>query len=109
MINEQKLKNFFAENRSDIPDSGFSKQLQHYLPTRKSMVPKILMLICIIIGLSSTIVIIGFSTIQTHLLSLLYAVVHLQLPSVNSVLSYFGALAILSLIGFAILVEPEAN
>ena len=43
-----------------------------------------------------------FSTIQTQLLSLIDAVAHLQMPSVESVMTYFGVLATLSFIGFAV-------
>ena len=102
MINEQELKHFFKENKLEISDNGFSKHVQHHLPARKSVLPQMVMLICIIAGLSTTIFITGFSTIQTQLLSLINAIAHLQIPSVASVMTYLGVLATLSFIGFAI-------
>jgi len=102
MINEHELKIFFAENKSEISDNGFSKHVQHRLPTRKSVFPQVVMSVCIIAGLSLTIAITGFSTIQTQLFSLINSVVHLQIPSVTSIMTYLGMLAALSFIGFAV-------
>ena len=102
MMNEQELKNFFDENRSEIPDNGFSKHVQQQLSPRTSIFPQIMMLICIVSGLSLAISVIGFSTIQMQLLSLVDAVVHLQIPSASSIMTYFGVLAALSFIGFAV-------
>ena len=102
MINEQDLKKFFAENKSEISDNGFSARVQHRLPERKSILPQIIMLVCIIAGLSLTISITGFSTIETQLLSLVNSVAHLQIPSAASVMTYLGVLAMLTFIGFAV-------
>jgi len=102
MINEQDLKNFFAENRSEIADNGFSARVQQRLPARQSIFPQIVMLLCIVTGLWLTITIVGFSSIQTQLLSLIDAVVHLQIPSFASIMTYLGVLATLSFIGFAV-------
>ena len=101
MINEQELKKFFAENRSEISDTGFSKRVQQHLPPRKSALPQIVMLACIVTGFSLTIAIVGFSTIQAQLLSLIDAVAHSQIPSIESIMTYLGVLATLSFIGFA--------
>ena len=102
MINEQELKKFFAENKSEISDNGFSKSIQHRLPERKSIFPQVVMMVCIVAGLSLTIFITGFSTIQTQLLSLIDSIAHLQIPSLASVMTYLGVLATLSFIGFAV-------
>ena len=102
MINEQELKKFFAENRSEIPDNGFSKRVQHHLPTRKSVLPQIVMLACIVAGLSLTIAVVGFSTIQAQFLSLINAIAHLQMPSLASIMTYLGVLVTLSFVGFAV-------
>ncbi len=101
MIDEQELKNFFIENRTEIPDNDFSKQVQNHLPARNSMLSQIISPICTIIGLFLMISIVGFSTIQTQLLSLINAVAHLQIPSVDSIMTYFGLLAALIYIGFS--------
>ena len=108
MINEQKLKSFFKENKSEIPDNGFSKRVLHHLPTRKSVFPQVVMLICVVAGLSLTVAVAGFSTIQTQLLSLIDAVAHLQIPSATSIMTYIGVLATLSFIGFAVAETNEA-
>ena len=102
MINEHELKKFFVENRSEIPDNGFSKRVRQHLPPRQSIFPQIVMSVCIITGLSLTIAIVGFSSIQAQLLSLVDAVSRLQMPSVASIMTYLGILATLSFVGFAV-------
>jgi len=101
MINEDELKSFFTKNRSEIPDNGFSKRVQQYLPPRKSVLPQIVMLICIATGLSLTLSITGVSAILVQLLSLVDSVALMQIPSLSSVMTYLGILATLSFIGFA--------
>ena len=106
MINEQELKKFFVENRSEIPDNGFSKRVQRHLPPRQSIFPQIVMSVCVIVGLSLTVAIVGLSGIQAQLLSLVDAISRLQMPSVASIMTYFGVLATLCFVGFAV-AEPE--
>ena len=102
MINEQDLKKFFVENKSEISDNGFSKNLQYLLPQRKSVLPQIIMFVCIVAGLSLTIFMTGFSNIETQFFSLIDSVVHLQIPSASSIMTYLGVLAALAFVGFAV-------
>jgi hypothetical protein len=102
MINEQDLKKFFTENKSEISDNEFSKNIQHRLPERKSIFPQMVMFVCIVAGLSLTIFITGFSNIETQLWGLINSVAHLQMPSFQSVMTYLGVLAALGFIGFAV-------
>ncbi len=101
-MNDKDLKAFFKAHQTDIVDDGFSKQVMRQLPARTSILPQIVMAFCIVVGLTVTILIQGIDTIILNLTQLITAIGNLQMPSIQSLVTYLAGLAILGCVGFAI-------
>ncbi|MDR0873322.1 MAG: DUF5056 domain-containing protein [Prevotellaceae bacterium] len=101
MINEQDLKNVFAEHRADIADNGFSRRVAQHLPPRRSLLPQIIPAVFTIAGFVLTVALQDMTVIEVRLLGLVNAVAHLQMPSSVEIMTYLGVLATMGFIGFA--------
>ncbi len=102
MINDQDLKKIFNAQKSDIPDDGFSERVVSHLPERASILPQVVMVLCVVTGLSLTIAIQGITPIFNQIGSLITAISHLQMPSITSIVTYVGGVALLGTIGYAV-------
>jgi hypothetical protein len=101
-MNEQDLKQFFQDNKSDVADNGFSAQVARRLPERTRIFPQLVMFVCIATGILLAGMMVGFAKIEMQLFALLNAVTHFQLPSLSSVMTYFSVLLTMGFVGFVV-------
>jgi hypothetical protein len=102
MTSEQELKKIFKAQQTDFADNGFSRGVQRRLPERNSILPQIIMFVCIAIGLTLTLAINGIAPILSQISALLSSIAHLQVPPMAAVLTYLSGFAILILIGYSV-------
>ena len=100
-MNEQDFKKIFENHRVDIPDEGFSERVIRRLPERKNILPQIVMVFFIMLGLGLTAAIQGVVSILEQISSLITSITHLQAPSPTALITCFGALGLVGIIGFA--------
>ena len=101
-MNEQDLKKIFITHKVDICDDVFTQRVVSRLPERKSILPQIVMSVFVMIGLVITFAIQGVTPLLEQINSLITSVIQLQAPSLSSVITYFGALALMSIIGYSV-------
>ena len=102
IMNDKDFKKIFIEHKVDIPDDGFSEHVAGMLPKRKSILPLAVMIIFIFIGLAITFAIHGVTLLFNQINDLFMSVSQMQMPSLSSVVTYIGALALLGIIGYSI-------
>ena len=101
-MNDKDFKKIFIEHKVDIPDDGFSEHIARMLPKRKSILPQTVMIIFILIGLAITFAIHGVTLLFNQINDLFMSVSQMQMPSLSSVVTYIGALALLGIIGYSV-------
>ncbi len=102
MKTDQDLKKIFTAHRVDVADDGFTERVIRQLPERKSILPQIVMVVFVVIGLTLTLAIQGVTPLLDQINSLMNSISHMQVPSVSSVVTYVGALALLGIIGYSV-------
>jgi len=98
----QDIKKIFEAQRVEFSDEGFSERVVRQLPERKSMLPQLVMVVFVMTGLAFTFAIQGILPMLEQINSLVYAISHLQAPTPSAVITYFGALGLIGIIGFAV-------
>jgi ABC-type uncharacterized transport system permease subunit len=101
-MNDQDLKKIFTTHKADIPDNGFSKRVNNQLPERKNILPQIIMATFIVLGFALVFVLQGFTPLIEQINSLISSISHRQIPSPDSIATYFVILALLGLIAYSI-------
>jgi hypothetical protein len=102
MTSNQEWKQLFEAHRPDFPDEGFSRKVINRLPQRKTMLPQIVMLLCVFTGFVLTFAIQGVTPIMEQIYTFVITISQLQMPSVTSAATWFGGVAIVGLTGFAV-------
>ena len=101
-MNEQDLKKIFEARKVELPDGGFSERVIRQLPERKSMLPRTVMAVFIMLGLALTFAIQGFASSLEQINSFAFSISQLQIPSPISIVTYTSMLVIVVMIGFAV-------
>ena len=101
-MEDKDFKKIFTANKADIPDQGFSERVVRQLPGRKSMLPQVVMVVCIMIGLVLAFVIQGVTPLLEQINSLIASISHLQAPSPSSIVIYFSVLTIIGIVGYSV-------
>ena len=101
-MNDKDFKKIMTDHKADIPDNGFSQRVIQQLPERKSVLPQIIMVLFILIGLAFVFVLQGFTPILEQIDSLIASISHQEIPSLTSIVAYFGVLVLLSFISYSV-------
>ena len=101
-MDDRDLKKIFSEHKVDVPNDGFSKHIITQLPERRNMLPQIVMAAFILMGLALTLAIQDIQPLIEQIDYLVTSISHLQIPSLVSVVTYFGILALLGIIGYSV-------
>ena len=101
-MNDQDFKKIFSTHKFDIPDDGFSERVIRQLPERKSMLPQMVMAVFVMMGLAFTFAIQGVAPLIEQVDNLITSISHLQAPSLHSVITYFGLLFLMGIIGYSV-------
>ena len=107
-MNEQNINKLFKVHKIDVPDDGFSERIMRRLPERKSILPQLVMSVCIIIGIAATFLICGVTPLIEQVNSLISSIGNLQIPSSSAVITYIGLLSLAGIIGYS-LVKAETD
>jgi hypothetical protein len=102
MTNEQELKKIFEMHRVDIPDGEFSVKVKKRLPQRTSILPQVVMVLCISVGFILTLAIQGIDPVATNISDFVSAISRLQIPPTVSIITYLSGLVLLSVIGYVV-------
>jgi hypothetical protein len=102
-MEDEKLKILLKKYCNEVSDDGFSKNVKKCLPPRPSFLPYILMSICILTGLTLFVAIQGLDSIVANMSELILSVSQLQMPSVSSLVTYFGILFCAGVVGYTII------
>ena len=101
-MDDQDLKKIFSEHKVDVTDDGFSERIMAQLPERKNILPQIVMVVFVLMGLALTLAIQDIQPLLEQIGNLITSISHLQIPSLVSVVTYFGILALLGIIGYSV-------
>jgi hypothetical protein len=102
-MNDYDLKKLFETHKTDRPDEGFSERVVRQLPERKSLLPQMVMIAAIIIGLTLTFAMPGFTTcVLEQIYSLTVSINQMQVPTASAIMTYFGLLTLLGTVGYSV-------
>lgn len=102
MTQDKELYDLFKSHKSDIPDKDFSDRVIKALPKRKNMAPQIIMLVSTLTGLVLSILFQGFVPFINLIKDLVFSILNLQIPSLQSVMAYLICTMASLAIGFGI-------
>ena len=95
--NDKLLRDFFAENKQEIADNGFSQRVMHHLPSQSNWLARIRTALIIIIG---TTLFVWLGGVEATLKNILEATANIDQKSliiITIVLLYLGVKKISSL------------
>ena len=100
-MNDKHLKKVFIAHKIDVLDEDFSERIIKQLPERKNILPQIVMVTCILIGLTLTFAIQGIFPVLEQINSLVNSITLMRLPSISSIFTYFATLALIGFIAYS--------
>ena len=99
MSDDKKIHELFQSQRREIPDNGFSQRVMKDLPKKNSLLPKIIIPACFILGCILTFIVQSPFLFLEQLNDLGIAISQFRIPSASSVITYFIGLLIFVSIG----------
>ena len=88
MSEDKKLYDFFHANKAEFADTDFPEQVMKRLPKRNSLLPPIIISICLLLGILLTVWLQGGSLLFEGIQSLGISLAHAQLPPVSAIIDY---------------------
>ena len=101
-MNDQDFKKIFSEHKVEVFDAGFSECVIRQLPKRRNMLPQMVMVVFVLNGLIFTLAVQDVQPLLEQIGHLVTTICYLHIPSLGYVVTYFGIMALLGIIGYSV-------
>ena len=103
MSDDKQLYDLFKANKAEFANNGFSKRVMRRLPKRNSLLPQIIITLCLISGMVLTFWLQGDSSLYKGIQEMIVSLSYAQVPSFTAINDYIIVLLLIGSISFGLL------